>query len=157
VPHVAAALTGLAALLHASAVAFSAVKWLGVGYLLYMAWGMFTDTGTLRVTSDAPRKPAFRVLADGVALNLLNPKLSIFFVAFLPQFVGVDADAPLVDMTALSLAFMMLTFVIFALYGAAAGVLREAVIERPSAMGWLRRSFAAGFGMLAVKLAAAEA
>ena len=156
-PHIAAALTGLAALLHASAVAFSAVKWLGVAYLLYMAWGMFTDTGTLRVTSDAPQKPALRVLADGIALNLLNPKLSIFFVAFLPQFVGVDAEAPLVDMAALSLAFMALTFAVFAVYGAVAGWLREKVIERPGVMGWLRRSFAAGFGLLAVKLAAAEA
>ena len=156
-PHIAAALTGLAALLHASAVAFSAVKWLGVAYLLYMAWGMFTDTGALRVTADAPRKPALRVLADGIALNLLNPKLSIFFVAFLPQFVGVDADAPIVDMTALSLAFMAVTFVVFAIYGVVAGWLREKVIERPGVMGWLRRSFAAGFAMLAVKLAAAEA
>ncbi len=156
-PHIAAALTGLAALLHASAVAFSAVKWLGVAYLIYMAWGMYADRGALRVTADAPRKPALRVLADGVALNLLNPKLSIFFVAFLPQFVGADAAAPLRDMIALSLAFMALTFVVFAIYGAAAGVLRERVIERPRVLALLRRSFAAGFGLLAVKLAAAEA
>ena len=157
VPHVAAALTGLAALLHASAVAFSAVKWLGVAYLVYMAWGMFTDTGTLRVTADAPRKPPLRVLGDGVALNLLNPKLSIFFVAFLPQFIRADAPQPVLAMSALSLAFMALTFAVFAVYGAAAGWLRGAVIERPSVLAWLRRSFAAGFGLLAAKLAAAEA
>ena len=156
-PHVAAALTGLAALLHASALAFSAVKWLGVAYLIYMAWGMFTDTGTLRVTADAPKKPPLRVLADGVALNLLNPKLSIFFVAFLPQFVRADTPQPVLAMSALSLAFMALTFVVFAVYGAAAGWLRRAVIERPTVLAWLRRSFAAGFGLLAAKLAAAEA
>ena len=157
VPHVAAALTGLAALLHASAVAFSAVKWLGVAYLLYMAWGMFSDTGTLRVTADAPPKPALRVLADGVALNLLNPKLSIFFVAFLPQFVAADAARPMLEMSALSLAFMALTFVVFAIYGVAAGWLRASVIERPGVLAWLRRSFAAGFGLLAARLATAEA
>ena len=157
VPHVAAALTGLAALLHASAVAFSAVKWLGVAYLLYMAWGMFTDTGALRVSANAAAKPPLRVLADGVALNLLNPKLSIFFVAFLPQFIAPDSAQPLLQMSALSLAFMGLTFVVFAIYGAAAGFLREKVIERPRVLMWLRRSFAAGFGMLAVRLAAAEA
>lgn len=156
VPHVAAALTGLAALLHASALAFDALKWLGVAYLLWMAWGMFNDTGSLRVTADAPRKPALRVLADGVALNLLNPKLTIFFVAFLPLFVHVDAAAPLADMLAISAAFMALTFVVFAGYGAAAGLLRAKVIERPAALAWLRRSFAAGFGLLAVKLATAE-
>lgn len=111
----------------------------------------------MRVTSDAPRKPALRVLADGVALNLLNPKLSLFFVAFLPQFVGADAAAPILDMIALSLAFMALTFLIFAIYGTAAGILREKVIERPRVLAALRRSFAAGFGLLAVKLAASEA
>ena len=156
VPHVAAALTGLAAVLHASALAFDALKWLGVAYLLWMAWGMFNDTGALRVTADAPRKPALRVLADGLALNLLNPKLSIFFVAFLPQFVRADAAAPLIDMIAISLAFMALTFVVFAVYGAAAGALRARVIERPSVLAWLRRSFAVGFGMLAARLAVSE-
>jgi threonine/homoserine/homoserine lactone efflux protein len=156
VPHVAAALTGLAALLHASALAFDALKWLGVAYLMWMAWGMFNDTGSLRLDADAPRKPALRVLADGVALNLLNPKLTIFFVAFLPQFVRAEAAAPLFDMIAISLAFMALTFAVFAVYGVAAGALREKVIERPSTLAWLRRSFAAGFGLLAVRLAASE-
>lgn len=156
VPHVAAALTGLAALLHASALAYDAVKWLGVGYLLWMAWGMFTDTGTLRVTADAPRRTPLRVLGDGLALNLLNPKLSIFFVAFLPQFVSGQAAAPVLDMVTISLAFMALTFVVFALYGAAAGMLRARVIERPAVLAALRRSFAAGFGLLAVRLATSE-
>lgn len=156
VPHVAAAMTGLAALLHASALAFDALKWLGVAYLLYMAWGMYNDSGSLRVTADAPEKPLRRVLADGVALNLLNPKLSIFFVAFLPQFVSREADDPVSDMLALSLAFMALTFAVFAVYGMAAGIVRERVIERPSVMRRLRQSFAAAFGLLAVKLATAE-
>lgn len=156
VPHVAAAMTGLAALLHASALAFDALKWLGVAYLLYMAWGMYNDSGSLRVTADAPEKPLRRVLADGVALNLLNPKLSIFFVAFLPQFVSREADDPVSDMLALSLAFMALTFAVFTVYGMAAGIVRERVIERPSVMRRLRQSFAAAFGLLAVKLATAE-
>jgi threonine/homoserine/homoserine lactone efflux protein len=154
VPHAAAALTGLAALLHASALAFDVLKWLGVAYLLYMAWGMFNDTGSLRVTADAPRRPPLKVLGDGVALNLLNPKLSIFFVAFLPQFVSGGAASPIGDMVALSLAFMALTFVVFAAYGVAAGAVRSQIIERPALLHWLRRSFAAAFGLLAVKLAA---
>ncbi|MBL8588290.1 MAG: LysE family translocator [Methylobacteriaceae bacterium] len=156
VPHIAAALTGLAALLHASALAFDMLKWLGVAYLLWMAWGMFNDTGALRVTADAPKKTPLRVLADGMALNLLNPKLSIFFVAFLPQFVRADAISLLIDMVVISLAFMALTFVVFAVYGAAAGALRTHMIARPGVLVWLRRSFAAGFGLLAAKLATSE-
>ncbi|QLP98409.1 MAG: LysE family translocator [Rhodoblastus sp.] len=156
VPHVAAALTGLAALLHASALAFDILKWAGVAYLLWMAWGMFNDSGGLRLAADAPRKSAARVLSDRLALNLLNPKLSIFFVAFLPQFVRADAAAPLRDMIAISAAFMALTFAVFAGYGVAAGVLRRRVVERPGVLEWVRRSFAAGFGVLAVKLATSD-
>ena len=155
-PHAAAALTGVAAVLHSSALAFDVLKWLGVAYLAWMAWGMFNDTGTLRIAADMPRKPVRRVLADGLALNLLNPKLSIFFVAFLPQFVRADAAEPVLDMIAVIAAFMALTLVVFAVYGAAAGLLREAVIERPPVLAWLRRSFAAGFGLLAARLALSE-
>jgi threonine/homoserine/homoserine lactone efflux protein len=153
VPHVAAALTGLAALLHASAVAFEALKWLGVLYLLYMAWGMFNDTGSLGASATETRKPPLRVLVDGVTLNLLNPKLSIFFVAFLPQFVSRSSVQPIADMLMLSLAFMAVTFVVFAVYGALAGTFRKHVMDRPSILVWLRRSFAVTFGVLAAKLA----
>ena len=156
VPHLAAALTGLAALLHASAVAFEALKWLGVVYLLYMAWGMFNDIGSLSVSADETRKPPLRVLVDGVTLNLLNPKLSIFFVAFLPQFVSRSSAQPIADMLALSLAFMALTFVVFAVYGVVAGAFRRHVVDRPSIVVWLRRSFAVTFGVLAAKLAISE-
>lgn len=156
VPHVLAALTGLAAIMHASAVLFDLVKYAGVAYLLYMAWGMFRDTGTLRITGDAPRRSTARVLGDGIALNLLNPKLSIFFFAFLPQFISLSDPAPLMRMTGLSLVFMLMTFIVFAVYGVVAGGLRSHVLERPSVLKWLRRSFAAAFGGLAVKLAVTE-
>lgn len=155
-PHMAAALTGLAALLHASAVAFEIVKYAGVVYLLYMAWQMLRDTGTLRFDGVATPKSALHVLRDGIVLNLLNPKLSIFFVAFLPQFIEAKDPNPLLTMTGLSLVFVAVTFVVFALYGVFAGAMRDQVASRPRVLAWLRRSFAAAFGGLAVKLALTE-
>jgi threonine/homoserine/homoserine lactone efflux protein len=155
-PHMAAALTGLAALLHASAVAFEIVKYAGVAYLVWMAWQMLRDTGTLRFDGVATPKTAVHVLRDGIVLNLLNPKLSIFFVAFLPQFISSGDETPLLTMTGLSLVFVAMTFVVFALYGVFAGAMRDQVASRPHVLAWLRRSFAAAFGGLALKLAFTE-
>ena len=152
-PHIAAALTGLAALLHASAVAFEAVKYAGIAYLLFMAVQMLRDTGTLRFDRVAMPISAARVLRDGILLNILNPKLSVFFVAFLPQFIEADDPAPLITLAGLSLVFMAVTFVIFALYGAFAAAMRDGVAARPRLLAWLRRAFAAAFGGLALKLA----
>ncbi len=153
VPHAVAALTGLAALLHASALLFDLVRWCGVAYLLYMAWGLFREAGALVPVSGPAPKTRCRVLLDGVMLNLLNPKLSIFFVAFLPQFMPLDSPTPLADMLALSLAFMGLTFAVFALYGCAAGVFRASLLARPRLLSRLRYGLAAAFGALAVQLA----
>jgi threonine/homoserine/homoserine lactone efflux protein len=153
IPHVAAALTGLAALLHASALAFEFVKYAGVAYLVYMAVQMLRDTGSLRFDGVSTPVTAGRVLRDGILLNLLNPKLSVFFVAFLPQFIAPGDSQPLLTMAGLSLVFMIVTFVVFALYGVFAGAMRNEVAARPRIVAWLRRSFAAAFGGLALKLA----
>ncbi|MDX3808381.1 MAG: LysE family transporter, partial [Bosea sp. (in: a-proteobacteria)] len=93
---------------------------------------------------------------DGVAINLLNPKLSIFFVAFLPQFIAADEANPLARMLELSGVFMAMTFIVFALYGLFAGAMRDKVVSRPVVMAWLRRSFAAAFVALGTKLALTE-
>lgn len=157
VPHIVAALFGLAALLHASALAFEIVKYAGVAYLLWMAWQMMRGTGALAIRpNDGPARSVRRVLADGLALNLLNPKLSIFFVAFLPQFVRPDDPAFLWRMAELSGVFMLMTFVIFAIYGLFAGALRAKVFSRPVIVQWVQRSFAGAFGLMAVKLAVTE-
>lgn len=155
-PHIAAAMLGLAAILHASALAFAAVKYAGVGYLLYMAWSALREGGALRVERTADRRSDARVVADAILVNLLNPKLSIFFVAFLPQFVDAGEGRPLFQMAELSGAFMAATFIVFALYGVFAASVRDAVVARPRILAWLRRSFAAAFGALAVRLAFAE-
>ena len=153
VPHVAAAVTGLAALLHTSAVAFQTVKYLGVAYLLWMAWSTFREHGALVVEEDAAPVPARRVLASGVLVNVLNPKLTIFFFAFLPQFVPADSPGSLVRMVGLSAVFMAMTFVVFAVYGAFAAAVRSQVVSRPRVVLWMRRTFAGAFVALGAKLA----
>jgi threonine/homoserine/homoserine lactone efflux protein len=155
VPHMVAAITGLAALLHTSAVAFQTLKYLGVAYLLWMAWTTFCEHGALAVDDDAAPLPARKVLTSGVLLNILNPKLTIFFFAFLPQFVSPGASG-LAQMAWLSAVFMLLTFVIFALYGVFAASVRSHVIARPRVVMWMRRTFAASFVALGAKLAASS-
>jgi threonine/homoserine/homoserine lactone efflux protein len=154
-PHVAAAITGLAALLHTSAVAFQVVKYLGVAYLLYMAWSTFRDRGALTVEEDATPRSAREVIVSGVLVNILNPKLSIFFVAFLPQFVESGSPA-LPQLLALSAVFMGATFVVFAGYGLFAAAIRQHVISRPQVLIWMRRVFGGAFLALGAKLAATQ-
>lgn len=156
VPHLVAALTGAAALLHASAVAFEVLKIAGVGYLLFMAWATLRAGGTLTIERDPAPRPARAVIVSGILLNLLNPKLSIFFLAFLPQFVDIAEPAPLARMTALGLVFMALTFAVFVVYGVFAGAVRHHLIERPSVLKAMRIGFAAAFVALGAKLALAE-
>ncbi len=153
IPHLLAAMMGLAALLHTSALLFDLVKYAGVAYLLWMAWQTLKEKGAMRISGDETRRSARRVIVDGIALNLLNPKLSIFFVAFLPQFMTKDAAHPLAEMLALSGVFMGMTFVVFALYGLFAAAMRDHVITRPAVMAWLRRGFAAAFVALGARLA----
>lgn len=88
VPHMLAAITGLATLLHTSAVAFQSLKYLGVVYLLYLAWNTLREKGALAAAEQKAPRSALKVITSGVLINILNPKLTIFFFAFLPQFVS---------------------------------------------------------------------
>jgi threonine/homoserine/homoserine lactone efflux protein len=156
VPHMAAAVTGLAALLHASAMAFQVIKYAGVAYLLYMAWSTLRERGALSVEEEAEARPAAKVIASGILINILNPKLSIFFFAFLPQFVSTAEPGALGHMLELSGVFMLLTFVVFAGYGLFAAAVRNHVISRPKVLTWMRRVFGVSFVALGVKLALTE-
>ena len=156
VPHMLAAVTGLAALLHASALAFQIIKYAGVAYLLYMAWSTLKEQGALRVEADGAPRSNGKVIVSAVLVNVLNPKLSIFFFAFLPQFVSVSEDSPLLRMLELSLVFMAMTFAVFVVYGVFAASVRNHVISRPRILAWMRRTFAAAFVGLGAKLAVSE-
>jgi threonine/homoserine/homoserine lactone efflux protein len=156
IPHMAAAITGLAALLYASALAFEVIKYLGVAYLIYLAWTTLREHGALRVEGDSTPKPARQVIVEGVLINLLNPKLSIFFFAFLPQFVRTTDPNALPRMLGLSAVFMAMTFVVFAIYGVFAAAVRTHIVTRPRVLTWMRRSFAAAFLALGARLALTE-
>lgn len=153
VPHLLAAITGLAALLHASGVAFAVVKYLGVAYLLYLAWSTWRHDGALTLGRQGAAVSPWRVVVNGVAVNLLNPKLTIFFFAFLPQFVPSSAPHTVLRMLALSAVFMAMTFVVFAAYGIFAGLVRGQVLSRPALLRRIQRAFAVTFAGLAGKLA----
>ena len=155
-PHIVAAVAGLAALLQASALAFQAIKILGVAYLLYLAWSALRERGAFNVDGEVRQLSAARVIATAILINILNPKLSLFFFAFLPQFVTAQDPKPLEHMLLLSGVFMLLTFIVFAAYGLAAALARDQVISRPRVMTWIRRTFAGGFVALAAKLAFAQ-
>src|SRR4051794_41793800 len=101
-----AAVTGLAAIMHASAMAFSIIKLLGVAYLLYLAWKTFRDKSVFEVQAGPAKVSPWRVIVSGVLVNTLNPKLTIFFFAFLPQFVAPDRDGAVRQMVWLSAIFM---------------------------------------------------
>ena len=156
VPHIAASIAGLAALLHASALAFQIVKYLGVAYLFYMAWCVLRDGGALQVCERSAPISAARIVANGFLLNILNPKLSLFFLAFLPQFVPADTPDATSYMLGLAVTFMVLTFIVFVGYGAFASAARRYVISRPRVMLWLRRGFAGAFGALGLRLALSD-
>jgi threonine/homoserine/homoserine lactone efflux protein len=156
VPHIAAAMLGLAAVLHTSALAFAALKWLGVIYLLYMAWQALRERGALQVDGRVDVRSTARVIVTGFLINILNPKLSIFFLAFLPQFIAADEGHPMLRMLELSAAFMAMTFAVFVVYGLFAASVRDRIVTRPRVMTWLRRAFAGGFAALGARLALAE-
>ena len=156
VPSMSAAMLGLAAVMHTSALAFAGLKWCGVIYLLYMAWQALREQGALKVDTRLDARSGRRVIVTGFLINILNPKLSIFFLAFLPQFIAADETAPMTRMLELSGAFMAMTFAVFVLYGLFAAGVRDRIVTRPGVMIWLRRGFAGGFAALGARLAFAE-
>ncbi len=156
IPHMAAAILGLAALLHTSALAFEIFKYVGVAYLLYMAWSALREKGSLSVEKEQGTKSAAEVTITAILINILNPKLSIFFLAFLPQFVSTEEANPLSRMLLLSAVFMLMTFVVFVSYGLFAAAIRDRIISRPRVLTWIRRTFAGAFVLLGAKLALAD-
>ncbi len=153
VPALLAATLGLAAVLHTSALLFNAVKFAGVAYLLWMAWGALRQTGAVAVRADRGTGSLVRVAWRGTLLNVLNPKLSIYFLALLPPFLSGNAATATAEMATLGSVFMAMTFAVFVVYGLFAGAFRDRILSSARAMAWLNRSFAAVFALLAGRLA----
>lgn len=155
IPHMLAAITGLAAILHSTPGAFELVKYAGVAWLLYLAWATLTQRGSLSV-ENGERRNLLQVITHAILINLLNPKLPLFFLAFLPQFIHSDSASPIKEMLILSGIFMLMTLLIFMLYGAFSAAMRGYVLTRPRVLQGLRVSFAAGFVGLGIKLILAQ-
>ncbi len=153
VPHLLATVLGLAALMHTSAVAFQMLKYAGVVYLLYLAYATWRDKSAFVVEGTPSGRTAMELIVKAILLNILNPKLTIFFLAFLPQFVEQGASSPLAQLLLLSGVFMAMTFAVFVVYGLLAHTFRRAVIESPRVQSWLRRGFAVTFAGLGAQLA----
>ena len=156
VPHLLATVLGLAAIMHTSALAFQILKYAGVAYLFYIAYATWKDRSAFAVDATVSKTSALAVVTKAFLLNILNPKLTIFFLAFLPQFVSPSASQPLLNLLILSAVFMAMTFVVFVVYGFVAHGFRRLVIEPAAVQSWLRRGFSAGFAGLGVKLALTE-
>jgi threonine/homoserine/homoserine lactone efflux protein len=156
VPHLLATVLGLAALMHTSAVAFQMLKYAGVIYLLYLAYATWRDKSAFVVKGAPSGSTAMSLIVKAILLNILNPKLTIFFLAFLPQFVEQGASSPLAQLLLLSGVFMAMTFAVFVVYGLLAHTFRKAVIESPRVQSWLRRGFAVTFAGLGAQLALSE-
>lgn len=152
IPHLLAATMGLAALLHSSALLFQSVKWAGIAYLLYLAWSILKDDGPMAFDAKTDNSSLAKVALTGFLINILNPKLSIFFLAFLPQFLPPETSTPVMHMLSLGGIFMVMTFVVFIAYGAFAAKIRHHIQQKPSFLAWTKRSFAAAFLLLGARL-----
>ena len=156
VPHLLATVLGLAAVMHASAVAFQTLKYAGVAYLFFLAYASWRDKAAFAVSDTPSANSAWTLIVRAFLLNILNPKLTIFFLAFLPQFVEHGAASPLAQLLVLSSVFMAMTFVVFVVYGFLAHAFRTLVIESPTVQTGLRRGFAAAFAGLGINLALSD-
>jgi len=153
IPHLLAATLGLAALLHTSALLFQIVKFAGVAYLLYLAWQMLKSGGVMSVSGETTPQSGLRIARRGALINVLNPKLSLFFLALLPPFLSGNPATATLEMIGLGSLFMGVTFIVFVFYGVFAATARRWLIESEAAMRWLNRGFAAIFAALAGRLA----
>lgn len=153
-PSILASVFGLSALLHTSALVFQVLKFAGVAYLLYLAWQTLKERGPMDLrTEDATEKSLFSIALTGSLINTLNPKLTVFFLAFLPQFIAADAATPITDMLVMGGVFMAMTFVVFVIYGQFAGLVGQQVLRSERVLTWMRRSIALAFAGFGVRLA----
>ena len=153
-PHLFAAIFGLVTLLHKYSLLFTAAKWVGVSYLLYLGWHMVKSQGALTISSAPTQHSGWHITRQGALINILNPKLSIFFLALLPPFLSGNPDTATCEMVGLGAIFMAMTFVVFILYGVFSAIARDRILTSQHVMRWLNRSFAAMFVALGAKLAA---
>jgi len=148
--HTVLATLGLGAILRTSELLFVALKLAGAAYLVYLAFGLLWTRQAELVVGSTTLRSGGRLFLDGALSNLANPKIAIFYFAFLPQFVSPGADQPTVAIFALGLAFALLTFAVKGPVGLSAGLLSAWLRAHPRGLRWLYRS--SGLVLLALGL-----
>jgi threonine/homoserine/homoserine lactone efflux protein len=157
IPAVLASVAGLAAVLHTSAVLFQVLKYAGAAYLLYLAWMTLRETGAADTGAARQVEQAlFPTVRTAFLINILNPKLSVFFLAFLPQFIDPVAGSAVAQLLFLGGVFMAMTFVVFVVYGAFAAMIGARVLNSEAFMRWMQRGVAAAFAGFGLRLALSE-
>ena len=155
-PHLLASILGLAALMHVSALAFHLLKLAGAAYMLYLAWITWRERGGLSLDQPHNGGNAGAIVLRAVLMNVLNPKLTIFFLAYLPQFISADAGTPMLQMLRLSAVFMGMTLAVFVAYGLLAHATQRVVLGSPRVLNWMQKGFAAVFASLGINLALSD-
>ncbi len=156
IPSLTACILGLAVIIHSSAIVFTMIKYAGVIYLLYLAWSMWKETGSIKLQNQNSEIKGLSISIKGFLINILNPKLTLFFLSFLPQFIPSNAQSPVINMLVLGGVFMLMTLVVFVLYGLLANVSSHFIVNSPKIMKTIQRTFALGFAVLGFKLALSE-
>lgn len=154
--HTLAVSAGLAAVFAASPTAFLVVKLAGVAYLLYLAWGALR-AGQATLDDPPPsRQTGARLYLRGIIMNLTNPKVTIFFLAFLPQFASPERGSIGLQMLMLGILFMLATLMVFSAVAVFSGAVGERLQRSPGVQRWLNRAAGVVFIGLAIKLLTTE-
>ena len=156
VPHIIASILGISAIMHMSAQAFFLIKLTGSAYLLYLAWGMLRSTSTLEINEANNNISFMQIILKAIAINVLNPKLTLFFLSFLPQFIKSGGPNIKFQMILLSILFMSMTLIIFIMYGVLANKVRCWIKKSKTFMKRIQQVFAVIFAGLAVRLVMTE-
>jgi threonine/homoserine/homoserine lactone efflux protein len=156
VPHILAAMLGLSAIMQAGSVVFEAVRWMGVAYLIFMGVSMIREGGALQDDQDDQHGSMGLVVRRGIVLNLLNPKLNMFFFAFLPQFLNTPPGLLDLRLIGLGGVFMLMTLAVFVVYAYASATVRDRVLGAPVVLRWVQRSLGALLIGLAARLAVTD-
>ena len=154
--HTAAVAFGIAAIIQASTIAFTGLKLIGAAYLLYLAWQAFRapiESLELTTKSAMPLLPLYR---RGIVMNITNPKVSIFFLAFLPQFSDPSRGLLAFQMIVLGIVFMIAAVLVFTFISVMAGAIGSRLRSRPAVQIYMNKIAGVIFAALAVKLAFAE-
>ena len=154
--HTVAVAFGLAAILRASSLAFTILKFIGAAYLLYLAWQAFRAGAATANKGDVEVFSRGSIYRRGIIMNLTNPKVSLFFMAFLPQFADPRHGSMMLQFFQLGAVFIMATILVFSVISFIAGGVGEKFSNSPLAQKIVNRTASAVFIGLAVKLALSE-